>query len=49
MEVPVPHDPQGVYGAQPHVQGPKVLEDGLAVAVIDPAGRISMWSPRRKR
>ncbi|MFJ3778227.1 SpoIIE family protein phosphatase [Streptomyces sp. NPDC090075] len=41
---PIPDDPQGASGAQPHGQAPTALDAGPAVTVIDPEGRISLWS-----
>ncbi|GAB7110658.1 SpoIIE family protein phosphatase [Streptomyces phaeofaciens JCM 4814] len=44
MQVPIPDEPRRASGAQPHGQDPTARDDGPAIALIDPEGRISQWN-----
>ncbi|MFE5813143.1 SpoIIE family protein phosphatase [Streptomyces sp. NPDC056479] len=44
MAVRMSHDPQRPSAGPVHDPATPALDDGMAIALIDPAGRISLWS-----
>ncbi|BAC68477.1 SpoIIE family protein phosphatase [Streptomyces avermitilis] len=44
VSVSVPHEPPRPYEVQPGGLPAAAADDGLAIALVDPAGRIGLWS-----